>query len=307
MSLPRDKIEATLSSQQSTYEHIQSMSATFLSLTAATIAAIAGLNSAGIVEIKIFDIPNVPEISGKLIFVPNYIYISKQSVSQIFKITLNYTSLYLISAIILFLLSIFYFIICLNAKPLHPEKYVRTELEKPFNIKKKKQNTIETKWLEKNAKELEELVENFKHGKDRAKQGFLLAGFSTYGFIGIATNEPNPYLFIIWLTVPFLLFSYFFGFMIRYIINTYYLLKSLHQSVLKWMFEDKSIFEFKIRDVPKHIITLLTNGQYTKKFNVLENFDLLFVSVFLIPATYLNVRAILFLISNIVIESDKIL
>jgi hypothetical protein len=198
MPLPEDKIEAALSSQQSTYEHIQSMSATFLSITAAAIAAIAGLTSAGIIEPQILDIPDAPNISGRIVLFSDNFYVPEQVVGDILDITLFYSSLYLFSASILISISILILFTCLNIKPLYPEKYVRTSLEEPLKVKQTKNNEIEKEWIEKNVAELEYLVSSFKRAKKRAIYGIILSFFSVYGFIGVTFDEPNSFIVLIW-------------------------------------------------------------------------------------------------------------
>jgi len=240
MSLPEDKIEATLSSQQSTYEHIQSMSATFLSVTFAAIAAIAGLISADIIEPQIFDIPDTSNISSKIVLISNKIYLPEQVVSNVAELTLLYSSIYLAVALILIIISTIYFISCLNVKPLYPEKYTRVSLEDVWSISKNSHNKIEKEWIEENIEELDNLVSSFKQGKKLGVWGIILSLFSVYGFIGVTANEPNSFIFLIWFTIPLFVIAFLLG----YLLKLLRFLRYIWGKWLKIMFEMDSIFKF---------------------------------------------------------------
>ena len=181
-SLPDEQISSILASQQSTYEHIQSMSATFLSIIIALVATFSGLISAGIITVQL---PDIPEITDQLVVVPRLVSFPPETASTLLRSSIIYGQLYFIASLPFVFTSISYFIFCLNIKPLDPEKSIR-KTDDIRNIDNR--NQVKIRWIENNIRELELLTSQFNVAKTNLIYSFVILLFCS----GIIINLLNP-------------------------------------------------------------------------------------------------------------------
>ena len=190
-SIPEESVDVVIPTQQSYYEHIQLMAATFLSIMIGGIAALGGLISAGVITPSS---PTIPEITESIKYSPP---IFTNQVTIIYPIDLieylinNSVSgslFYLFAGIIAISSSVFLFISCLNVKPIDPEKHVR---EKNFINLEKNRNFawLKNRWINNNRKLLQETEYKFNYGKYNILFGSILLARSGVAILYSAESD----------------------------------------------------------------------------------------------------------------------
>lgn len=222
-SIPEDSVDVVISSQQSYYEHIQLMAATFLSIMIGGIAALGGLISAGVITPNS---PTIPEITNVIKYSPpvftNQVTIvySIDLIKQLVNNSIYGAFFYFFAGLIAIGNSIFLFISCLNVKPIDPEKYVREKnylsLENANNF-----TWLKNTWIANNKKLLQQTEHKFNYGKYNILFGSILLVRS--GFAVLYSAELN----IVSLTILHLFTG---GILVLFIISSFFKIKYYIQS-----------------------------------------------------------------------------
>jgi hypothetical protein len=158
------------------------MSATFLSIIIALVATFSGLISAGIITVQL---PDTPEITEQSRVVSGTISFSPETASTLLNYSILYGLLYFIAALALIVISIMYFIFCLNIRPLDPERNIR-ETKDIKNINNS--NRVKICWIKNNIFELESLISKFNVAKTNLIGSSVILLFCTF----IVANFANP-------------------------------------------------------------------------------------------------------------------
>lgn len=200
-----DDLNSILSSQQSRYEHIQSMAATFLSIILSLIIAVGGLISAGILQ------PQIPTRSngiGRLSIEIDdpinmtLLSLSKESSKILVEGVLSSSILYTMTGIIISAIGALTLTFCLAAESIEPAEAARTTSQ--IRITSHTPESIQTKkdWIENNSDILDSIEKSFNKSKNHLIVGAIFCLGGIIGILGgVGDNLVLLILFI--LSVPF--------------------------------------------------------------------------------------------------------
>ncbi|WP_157745899.1 hypothetical protein [Halorubrum trapanicum] len=204
--IPEEDISTVITLQQSHYQHVQSMAATFLSILLTLVIAVGGLVSAGLISIQPPEVPSGVEPFNMLVLWTFNFSIPQGSVKMLVSTGIGYSVLYVVTGFLIILVACSKLLSCLNIEVLKPNESIRGINELSTTYDSDPTERIKTGWVLDNSKLNSRIDRKFRSAQLHLALGTFFILYATLRIL-FASDLVVGYLLILVCSLPLFVLS----------------------------------------------------------------------------------------------------